>query len=136
MLHYRVYTRNLHFFENNSAVSEIASSDRVSQVRDYVEVLRNDPLQFESEMSSMQSSVTDIWTLSIKNLGRHSLVSPSRGRRSRFTSTHLREDRKVRRRRLRRSILAHKSVWLGALSIAGIMPAREYATGNIPSHNE
>lgn len=35
---------------------------------------------------SVQSAVTDISTLSIKNLGRHSLVSHSGGRRSRLAS--------------------------------------------------
>lgn len=44
-------------------------------------------MHFEREMSSVQSTVTDISTLSIKNLGRHSLASYSRGRRSRFANT-------------------------------------------------
>lgn len=43
----------------------------------------------ENEMSSKQSAVTDTSTLSIKNLGLHSLVSLSRERRSRLASTSL-----------------------------------------------
>lgn len=58
--------------------------------RDLSYGLRGRALEWSEQLAkntlSVQSGATDISTLSIKNLGRHSLVSHSGGRRSRLAS--------------------------------------------------